>query len=119
MRLAVSLATSAIVLGVLQLPALASSCAEQIGTIERRPDSAGAVQIFGSRGDHVVRTGSPRALHDAPAGDPSDPSLVSTVTGIAKARGLISRAVLEDSQGRQRACENTMSEAKGMIGALP
>jgi hypothetical protein len=119
MRLALSLATSVILLGVLQLPALATSCAEQIGTIERLLDSAGAVQFSGSRGDHIVRTGSPKALHDTPAGAPSDPSLVSTATGIAKARGLMSRAVLEDSQGNQRACENTMSEAKGMIGALP
>ena len=119
MRFALSLATSALLLGALQLPALATSCAEQIGTIERRLNSAGAVQVSGSRRDHVLRTGSPRALHEAPAGDPSDPSFVSTAAGIAEARSLIGRAVLEDSQGKQRACENTMSEAKGMIGALP
>ena len=119
MRFALSLATSAVLLGALQLPALATSCGEQIGTIERRLDSAGAVHVSGSRGDHVLRTGSPRALQKAPAGDPSDPGLVPTAAGIAEARGLIRRAVLEDSQGKQRACENTMSEAKGMIGALP
>ena len=119
MRLTLSLATSAVLLSALQLPALATSCAEQIGTIERRLDSAGAVHISGSRGDRVVRTGSPKALREAPGGDPSDPSLVSTAAGIAEARGLISRAVEEDRQGNQRACENTMSDAKGMIGALP
>lgn len=112
MRFALSLATSAVLLGALQLPALATSCAEQIGTIERRLDRAGAVQVSGSRGDHVVRTGSPRALQEAPAGDPSDPSLVSTAAGIAQASGLISRAVLEASQGQQRACENTMSKPR-------
>ena len=119
MRFALSLATSVVLLGVLQLPARATSCAEQIGTIERRLDSAGAVQVSGLRRDHVLRTGSPRALHEAPAGDPSDPGLMATAAGIAEARDLISRAVLEDTQGNQRACENTMSEAKGMIGALP
>ena len=119
MRFALSLATSAVLLGALQLPALATSCAEQIGTIERRLDSAGAVQVSGLRRDHVLHAGSPRALQQAPAGDPSNPGLMSTATGIAQARGLISRAVLEDSQGNQRACENTMSDAKSMIGALP
>ncbi|WP_375465311.1 hypothetical protein [uncultured Methylobacterium sp.] len=36
-----------LVLAIVPLPAMASSCAEQIGTIERRLDSAGAVQVAG------------------------------------------------------------------------
>jgi len=101
------------------LPALASSCMEQIGTIERRLDSAGAVQITGLREGHTLRTGSPRGINAARLDGPTDPDTVSTAGHIAEARILIVRATDEDQQGDKRACENTMSEAKGMIGALP
>ncbi|KAA0122363.1 hypothetical protein CIW48_19085 [Methylobacterium sp. P1-11] len=101
------------------LPALASSCAEQIGTIERRLDSAGAVQVTGLQAGHTLRTGSLRGVQAARRDAPSDPALVSTADGVANARILIVRAVDEDRRGDKRACENTMSEVKGMIGALP
>ncbi|KQP89006.1 hypothetical protein ASF60_19890 [Methylobacterium sp. Leaf113] len=104
---------------VLPLPALASSCAEQIGTIERRLDSAGAVQVTGLQEGHALRTGSPRGIKAARLDEPSDPGMVSTAAHVAEARTLILRAGDEDQRGDQRACENTMSEAKGMIGALP
>ena len=117
MRIVPTLA--AVLLVLLPLPTLASSCAEQIGTIERRLDSAGAVQVAGLRPGHQLRTGSPRGLttvrHDAP----SDPETVPTAGHIAAARTLIVRASTEDRSGDKRACENTMTEAKGMIGALP
>jgi hypothetical protein len=45
--------------------------------------------------------------------------MVSTAVHMAAARTLIIRAADEDRRGDKRACENTMSEAKGMIGALP
>ena len=41
MRLTLALGASVLLLGLSQLPVRASSCAEQIGTIERRLDSAG------------------------------------------------------------------------------
>ena len=117
MRLAPILATLTLVLS--PLPALASSCAEQIGTIERRLDSAGAVQVTGLQDGHSVRTGSPRGVEGVRAGTPSDLDMVSTADHVASARTLIIRAADEDRRGDKRACENTMSEAKGMIGALP
>lgn len=101
------------------LPAFASSCAEQIGTIERRLDSAGAVQVTGLQPGHTLRTGSPRGITTARLDAPSDPDTVSTADHVAVARTLIIRATEEDRRGDKRACENTMSEAKGMIGALP
>jgi hypothetical protein len=101
------------------LPALASSCGEQIGTIERRLDSAGAIQITGLQEGHTLRTGSPRGISAVRLDAPTDPETLSTASHIAEARILIARASGEDRQGQQRACENTMSEAKGMIGALP
>lgn len=117
MRLAPTLA--ALVLVTAPLPALASSCAEQIGTIERRLDSAGAIQVAGLQPGHTVRTGSPRGVSTVRLDAPSDPETVSTADHVAIARTLIIRATDEDRRGDQRACENTMSEAKGMIGALP
>ncbi|MBP1179801.1 hypothetical protein [Methylobacterium sp. PvR107] len=64
---------AAAVLATLPLPALASSCAEQIGTVERRLDSAGAVQVSGLMERHELRTDSPRGLTTVRAGSPSDP----------------------------------------------
>jgi hypothetical protein len=101
------------------LPALASSCAEQVGTIERRLDSAGAVQVTGLESGHTLRTGSPRGVQGARLDAPSDPAMVSTADRVAHAKILIVRAADEDRRGDKRACENTMSEVKGMIGALP
>lgn len=43
--------------------------------------------------------------------------MISTADYGAVARTLIIRAADEDHRGDKRACENTMSEAKGMIGA--
>ena len=50
---------------------------------------------------------------------PSDPATVSTAGHVSEARALITRAADEDRRGDKRGCENTMTEAKGMIGALP
>ena len=112
-------ATLMILAALAPLPALASSCAEQIGTIERRLDSAGAVQVTGLQAGHTLRTGSPRGVQAARLDAPSDPVLVSTPERVARAKTLIVRAADEDRRGDKRACENTMSEVKGMIGALP
>jgi len=98
---------------------MASSCAEQIVTIERRLDSPGAIQIAGLQDGHSVRTGSPRGVDTNRRDAPSDLVMVSTAGHVAVARTLIIRAAEEDRRGDKRACENTMSEAKGMIGALP
>jgi hypothetical protein len=100
------------------LPVLASSCAEQIGTIERRLDSPGAIQVAGLQDGHSIRTGTPRGVDTAWLDAPSDLVVVSTAGRVEVARTLIVRAAEEDRQGKKRACENTMSEAKGMIGAL-
>ena len=117
MRLATTLAT--LFLAIAPLPALASSCAEQIGTIERRLDSAGAVQVAGLQEGHSLRTGSPRGVTTTRRDAPSDPDTVSTADHVAQARVLIVRAADEERRGDKRGCENTMTEAKGMIGALP
>lgn len=108
----------ALVLAIAPLPALGSSCSEQIRTIERRLDSAGVVQISGLQAGHTLRTGSPRGV-TSPIDPSIDPEIVSTADHVAEAKILIIRASDEDRRGDQRACEHTMTEAKGMIGALP
>ena len=117
MRFALPLA--AVVLALGPLPVRATPCAEQIGTIERRLDSQGAIRVAGLASGHAVRLGSPRGLAAAPDGAPSDAAMIPTSDHISQARGLIARAAVEDHGGDQRACENTMTQAKGMIGALP
>ena len=117
MRPASTLATP--VVASTPLPALASSCAEQIGTVERRLDSAGAVEASGLQAGHTLRTGSPRGVATTRLDAPSDPDAVSTADRAAVARTLVIRAADDDRRGDERACEDTMSGAKGMIGALP
>jgi hypothetical protein len=109
----------ALALALAPLPAAASSCAEQIGTIERRLDSAGAVQVAGLRAGHALRSGSPRGVTTVRLDAPSDPDTVSTAAHVALARDLIGRTGEEDRRGDKRACEHTVTEAEGMIGALP
>ncbi len=109
----------AVALALAPLPVLASSCAQQIGTIERRLDSAGAVEISGLQTGHALQVGSPRAVRAARLDAPSDRAMIPTAVRVAEARTLIIRASDEDRRGDKRACENTMTEAKGMIGALP
>lgn len=119
MHRVLGLLASAIVLGLTQIPVRATPCAEQIDTIERRLDSVGAVRIAGLQPGHALREGSPRGLATAPADAPSDAAVIPTPERIAEGRALIRRAVNEDRRGDQRACENTMTDAKGLIGALP
>ncbi|GJD96106.1 hypothetical protein [Methylobacterium iners] len=117
MRFLATFATVALALA--PFPVLASSCAEQIGTIERRLDSAGAVQVSGLKPGHTLTVGSTRAVTTVRLDAPTDPDAVSTAGQIEGARILLIRAADEDRRGDKRACEHTMTEAKGMIGALP
>jgi hypothetical protein len=45
--------------------------------------------------------------------------MIPTSAHVAEARRLLDLAAEEDRQGHQRACEDTMTQAKSMIGALP
>ncbi|WP_407519964.1 hypothetical protein [Methylobacterium oryzisoli] len=115
MRLTLAV-TTAFLAASSAVPVLASPCGEQIATIERRLDSTGAASVTGSTG---TQTGSPRALPTPPGGQPSDPNVTPSPDKIAQARELIAKARAEDKAGQTDACENTMSQAKTLIGALP
>ncbi|MFE1598256.1 hypothetical protein [Methylobacterium sp. ID0610] len=101
------------------LPALATPCAGHIAALTRRLDSLGAIRIAGLEPGHSIATGSFRSLRQPPAGLPSDPHFISTRENIVAARTLITEAATEDRDGNQRACENILSDAKRLIGALP
>ncbi|MEL6061434.1 MULTISPECIES: hypothetical protein [unclassified Methylobacterium] len=101
------------------LPARATPCGQQVSALQRRLDSAGAVRVAGLEPGHTLTTGSVKALPRILTEAPSDPQLKPTRENIAAARLLIREALEEDQEGNQRACENILTDAKRLIGALP
>ncbi|RUP13856.1 MAG: hypothetical protein EKK43_14870 [Methylobacterium sp.] len=100
------------------LPALASSGAERIGTIERRLDRADAVQVLGLQAGLTLRTGSAGGMQATPCDAPNDPVKVSTAGGVGHASSLIVRDADLDRRGDRRSCGNTRRAVKGVLGAL-
>src|SRR4051812_8942410 len=89
-------------------PVLASSCAEQIATIERRLDSAGAEQVTGKEPPGgPTSSHSDKALDAAPEGKPTDPTTTASAGGVAEARDLIKKARAQDKAGDMKGCEDT------------
>jgi hypothetical protein len=100
--------------------ALASSCSEQIATIERRLDSAGAEKVTGEEPPSgATSSNSPKALDASPNVKPTDPKARSSAAGVKEARDLIEKARAQDKAGDKKGCEDTMSKAKEKAGALP
>ncbi len=118
MRLPV-LAVSALLLVGAGLTASATPCRQQVSALQRRLDSIGAVRIAGLEPGHTLATGSLKALPRAGTEPPSDPRAVPSRENVAAARLLIQEALAEDQDGNQRACENILTDAKRLIGALP
>ncbi len=101
------------------LPASATPCGQQVSALQRRLDSVGAVRVAGLEPGHTLTTGSVKALPRVLNEQPSNPEVKSTRENIAAARLLIREAQAEDQDGNQRACENILTDAKRLIGALP
>ena len=101
------------------LPALATPCGQQVSALQRRLDSVGAVRVAGLEPGHTLTTGSVKALPRVLSEPPSDPHLKPTRENVSAARLLIREALEEDQEGNQRACENILTDAKRLIGALP
>lgn len=118
MRTSLALFAAAL-LGCSGLPALATPCGQQVGALQRRLDSVGAVRVAGLEPGHTLTTGSVKALPRALVEPPSDPQMKPTRENVAAARLLIREALEEDQEGNQRACENILTDAKRLIGALP
>lgn len=101
-------------------PALASSCSEEIATLERRLDSAGAETVTGREpAGGATSSNSGKALDKPPAGKPSDPATTATAGGVKSARDLVEKARAEEKAGKAEACRETIMKAKEQAGALP
>ncbi len=98
-------------------PALATPCAEHIATIERRLQNEGAAMVTGGVANPQAQ-GSPRAPGPAP-GPASTGEPGPNEARIAAAREAIAKAKDFERQGNQAACDDAMTEAKRLIGALP
>ena len=113
-------ALSAALLLASAAPAFASSCSEEIATLERRLDSAGAEKVTGKEPPGgPTSSNSPKALPTPPAGKPSDPAAAPTAGGVKEARDLVEKARGEDKAGKADACRDTIMKAKEKAGALP
>lgn len=119
MRLRIVLPAALVMLGSVA-PAFASSCSEQIATIERRLDSTGAEKVTGKEPPGgPTSSNSPKALDKAPNVKPTDPDATATAGGVAEARVLMKKARAQDQAGDMKGCEDTMTQAKEKAGALP
>lgn len=118
MRLAHTLSAALLLASV--GPVLASSCAEEIATLEKRLDSAGAAKVTGKEPPGgATSSHSDKALAAPPAGKPSDPATTATAGGVSSARDLVEKARAEDKAGKADACRDTVMKAKETAGALP
>ncbi|MBB2960191.1 hypothetical protein [Methylobacterium sp. R2-1] len=119
MRNALSLPAALAVL-IAAGPALAVSCKDDISTVERRLNSAGAEQVTGKEPPGgATSSNSPKALDKPPAGAPSDPATKPTKAGVEEARALLAKAKEQDKAGQETACQDTMTKVKEKAGALP
>lgn len=101
-------------------PVMASSCSDQIATIERRLDSTGAEQVTGKDpAGGATSSNSPKALDKAPNVKPTDPATTASAGGISEARDLLKKARAQDKSGDVKGCEDTMTQVKEKAGALP
>lgn len=101
-------------------PALAVSCKEDIATIERRLDSAGAEKVTGKEpAGGPTSSNSSKALDRAPDVKPSDSGTKPTAGGVDEARKLLDKAKSQDKAGDEKACQDTITQVKEKAGALP
>ena len=101
-------------------PALASSCSEEIATLQRRLDSAGAEKVTGKEpAAGPTSSNSPKALDAPPQGKPSDPSTKPSTSGVEEARSMLAKATEEEKAGKSDACRDTVNKAKEKAGSLP
>jgi len=101
-------------------PALATPCSDEITTLEKRLDSAGAEKVTGKEPPGgPTSSHSDKALAQPPGGKPSDPVVKPTAGGVQEARDLVQKAKTEDKAGDAQKCRDTIMQAKQKAGALP
>ena len=101
-------------------PALATPCADEVSTLERRLNSAGAAEVTGTTPPGgPTSSNSPKALDAAPKLEPADKSVKPTASGVEEAKKLVAQAREEDKAGKAEECRQTIMKAKEKAGALP
>ena len=116
----IQITTAAAVLLSGVAPALAVSCKDDISTIERRLNSAGAEKVTGTTPPGgAASAGSPKALDKQPSGEPTDPNAKPSAGGVSEAKALLEKARTQDKAGDEKACQETMTKVKETAGALP
>ena len=117
MRMRFALATLAIGMAG---PALATPCAEEVSTLQRRLDSAGASAVTGKAPTGgTTSTPSDKALASPPALTQSDAGVKPSASGVDEAKARVAKASAEDKAGDAEACRDTIRQAKEKAGALP
>ncbi|SDM58563.1 hypothetical protein SAMN05216360_102510 [Methylobacterium phyllostachyos] len=101
-------------------PALATPCADEVSTLQRRLDSAGAASVTGKTPPGgVTSSDSPKALDKPPALTKADAAVKPTASGVEEAKKLVAKAGEQDKAGDAQGCRDTIMKAKEKAGALP
>ena len=99
--------------------AFASSCSEEIVTLQKRLNSSGARTVAGESQVGATPLGTNKALDKAPTSLPSEAATRSTAGGVEEARSLVEKAAAQEKAGDAEGCRNTILKAKETVGALP
>jgi hypothetical protein len=101
-------------------PALATPCSDEVDTLQRRLDSAGAASVTGTTPPGgATSSNSPKALDKPPSLTKSDAAVKPTASGIEEAKKLVTQARQQDKAGDAQGCRDTIMKAKEKAGALP
>jgi hypothetical protein len=101
-------------------PALATPCSDEVDTLQRRLDSAGAASVTGTTPPGgPTSSNSPKALDKPPALTKSDADVKPTASGVEEAKKLVAQARQQDKSGDAQGCRDTIMKAKEKAGALP
>lgn len=109
-------------MGVLLLTsssASASSCSEEISTLQKRLNSSGARTVAGESQVGATPLGTNKALDKPPTSMPSGAATRSTAGGVEEARSLVEKAAAQEKAGDAEGCRDTILKAKETVGALP
>ncbi len=92
-------------------PALATPCADEVDTLQRRLDSAGAASVTGTTPPGgTTSSNSPKALDTPPALTKSDAAVKPTASGVEEAKKLV-------AQARQQAMEIAIAPLRERVRA--
>jgi hypothetical protein len=99
--------------------AFASSCAEEVTTLQKRLNSSGARTVAGESQVGATPLGTNKALDVAPTTMPSEAASRSSPGGVEAARSLVEKAAVQGKAGDAEGCRDTIMKAKEAAGALP